>query len=493
METKNMTGFKALLLALLLFGLAFPALSLTNYTVSPATITPGGSGVITLSLSNPSSTSGTNLKIEGLNLNLYPDAYIGTKDNIYVGDLDIGSSTIVTIPIVAKDNAKSGVYLVEIKTYGSNANAISFKGISIPVKITNKPIISLSADKTEIKDIDTMTLNLANNGGGAKRVTIKIVSPGFSFQNANQVYVDMLEKDAKVQFGIDGRDAVEGVNDLNFSITYHDEIGDEYMEYKTLRVTLKKEKLDLIFDQDSDVTARVDSDLVWSIKNNGKDLSDVKFTFYGDDITPTQTSEIKLGDFASGDTKTVDIPVRTSLTPGVNNIYLMIKWTEGGVEKEQKFQVPLIVSSDSDIQVYMEAKPTPLTAGGSHTISFVVSNVGSYQINSVDVGFNSTALENQEIQNTQYIGGLEKDDFSSVQFKAKVAGVAPGEYPIDINVRYRDASGVWKTKTVHRMINISAPEGDGNGSGLIWVVLAALAIAGVWWFKFRKRPEKKLD
>ena len=44
-----------------------------------------------------------------------------------------------------------------------------------------------------------------------------------------------------------------------------------------------------------------------------------------------------------------------------------------------------------------EAKPVPLVLNGQHTISVLVSNLGSYRIDNVDVSVSSPALSSLDI------------------------------------------------------------------------------------------------
>ena len=178
--------------------------------------------------------------------------------------------------------------------------------------------------------------------------------------------------------------------------------------------------------------------------------------------------------------------VYNDLAPGLNLVPAKIAWTERDVRKEQDANIPITIGSDADVSVYLESKPSPLRADQDHTISVLVSNIGSYSIDNVDVGLNSSAFEPLDITPRQYIGSLAKDDFSTVQFKVRVIA-GQGDYPVSVNVRYRDASGEWVTKTLTQTASVKAPESGGSGTLYLVGGIAVLAVMGLWFFRFRKK------
>jgi len=249
---------------------------------------------------------------------------------------------------------------------------------------------------------------------------------------------------------------------------------------------VKNEVLDLRFNQISQVITRKDGTLTLEVTNNGDALSDVRLSFPNASIRLKDKSEIRVGDLGAGDKTNVSGLAYTDLAPGLNLVDAKVTWVERDIRKEQTVSIPITVESDADVGVYLESKPTPLVAGQEHTISVLVSNVGSYGIDNVDVGLDSPAFESLDITPRQYIGSLAKDDFSTVQFKV-MATDNPGDYPISVNIRYRDASGEWINKTITQAGSVTpAPS---NGSGLLYAAVAVVAVAalGLWYFKFRKK------
>ncbi|MFA6530315.1 MAG: hypothetical protein WCT31_01180 [Candidatus Micrarchaeia archaeon] len=471
----------------ILFGNLFAVLSLPSYSVTPSSVSPGGSGVISLTVSNPVSTTATNEKIYGVALSLYPDSAITTSERVSIGDLDSGASSVISIPFYTKLDAKSGVYVVEIRAIGSGGTYV--QTTTIPITISNAPILSVSSNKDVVKDIEPISVTVANNGGVAKRVRLSINSTIFAISGQNEVYMDEIIGDAVFNITLDSRSATEGANDVPFVLRYQDELGNQITENKNVRMTVKKEKLDLGFAQQSEVITMKDSILKFSITNSGKEIDDVRVSPSTDSIRLKDASEFKLGDLLPGQRIDVSLPVFATASPGINYISFDVKYVEQGVEKEQTLSIPITITSDADVSVYLDAKPSPLAIGQEHTISVLVSNLGSYEISSVDVAIASPALTSLDIQDKAYIGGLNKDDFSTVQFKVKVKDVKPGDYPINVVVNYRDKSGEWKQKILPVDVSINEPVVQGNGTALYVIVALFIVLVLVWYFKFRVKKQ----
>lgn len=470
----------------LLIGNLFAALSLSTYTVSPTTIRPGAQGVLTVTIANTVTTGATNEKATGIGLKIYPPAEIKMKNEVSIGDLDLGTSGTAAIPFYVSSTASSGIYVIEVRSVSSAGS--TFQTYSIPVTIVDAPILSLSIDKDSVSDITPLALTVSNEGGVANRVRISSYSSDFAILGQASVFLASVDKSGMVNLTLDSRNAEDGAQDAVFNVTYQDELGNELSVLKSIRLTVKKERLDLNFAQTSEVATKKDSTLNLSIRNNGKPLNDVRVSFGSDSLKLKDASEFKLGDLTAGDIKIIGLPVYSTFAPGTNYVDFNVKYVDQGVEKEQTVSVPLTITSDADVSIYLDAKPAPLAVGQEHTLSVLVSNLGSYEISSVDVSISSPVLDSLDIHEKEYIGGLNKDDFSTVQFKVQVENVPPGPYPLNVTVNYRDLSGEWKSKTIVESILLHQPASQNNGSlPLLVGGIVVIAIA-VWWFRFRKKP-----
>ncbi|MBN2477903.1 hypothetical protein JXB01_01295 [Candidatus Micrarchaeota archaeon] len=474
---------KKLVFALMILGLVMASLGVTTASVSPDSIKPGGSGSITFTVSN-SATAG--VKASGVYVYLYPQGPLDVQSSLSLGDMASGSSTSVSVPFKVEEYAKSGSYLVSIKLLSQTTDAVFG---TVTVNVVNEPIFTLSADKKNVEETDTLSITIKNDGGSAKNLRIK-PQGDFALAGTDEVFVGNVDEETTVVLNLDSRSAEDGVNDLQLLFTYDDELGNEISETKTLKITVNKEGADILFIQNSEVITNKDSVLKMTLRNIGNiPLNELKISFESDDVKPKETSEIKVGNLGVGEDIAVSIPIFVSLSPGVNNVDVNLEWKEDGETKTDTVSIPITITSDAEVGIYLEAKPAPLISGQEHTLSVLVSNLGSYKIENVDVEIESDAFELLEVQQSEYIGGLENDDFSTVQFKIKVKEGYEGAYPLKIIINYRDLSGEWKEVIETKDIIIKGMVSTGDGGLIFWIILLAIAGILVWYFKFRGKKK----
>ncbi len=480
-------------------GPLFAALSIDASTVSvtPATIKPGEDGAVTFSIKNVLPSTSTTVispledvhvffsAVQGINYN--------TKSPYVVGTIDSGGSSSVTVSFKVLQDAKSGI--TTLPFYISQKDKTDLKTISAAVKVVNPPVFTISSDHQTILNTDYLTLNITNDGGAANRIALKLAdSSKFAFMGTTQVYVGTIPAASSVAVGvaIDSRNVDEGVSSIPFVINYQTEGGDTVSENKSLSVAVKKEKADVVFTQQGPLVTSKEGVLSLNVKNTGRTLDDFKVYLDDASIKARESTQYKLGTLKSGEEKKVEMKVFPSLEPGVKSVKLRLTWVEDDVEKEETTYVPIVVQSDADTAIFVDAKPSPIVAGGDHTLSITVSNVGSYKIQNVEVSFDGgEAFDVFNAQKSQYIGGLESDDFSSVQFKVRAKAALPGSYPVTVGVKYKDQSGLWVEKDQAISLAVRSPSdalpNGGNGSPL--PILAVVAVAGgaaYWYFRMRK-------
>ncbi|HIH23311.1 TPA: hypothetical protein HA238_06290 [Candidatus Micrarchaeota archaeon] len=485
-------------LALLVFvGILFAPLSVESYSVTPSVLKPGETGLIQITLKNvqPSGTTATTATIK--NIKVYPYSAAGleftAEGPVFVGTLEASASAIASFPVRILANAKGGVISPSFQVNQEDVSAV--QKLVVPVKVSNSPVLSLSLDKQSIRGTDSLVVTISNNGGAASKLTLKLNESGkFSLVGTDQIFVGEVNgsDSTQVQVNIDARTAANGVNTLQWVLSYQQEGGDSATEGKSIPITVKKESADLLFSQSSNIVTSTDNLLKITVKNTGKTLNDFRVTLESEGGFQTKESgELKLGTFASGEEKEISINVFVDAQPGVRSIKLNMKWAEDDVEKEDSITIPLVISSDADVGLFVDAKPAPLVVGGDHTLSVLVSNIGSYKIENVEVALEENdAFEIFNAQKSQYIGALESDDFSTVQYKIRIKKIVPGSYPIAVSVKYKDQSGVWVEKNMTREVLIRSQEEALSRGGLpsfVYIIGAAIVIGVLyWWFKMRK-------
>ncbi len=497
---------------LALLGISSAALSITNITISKSDFKPGESGTITLGISN---TAGSD-EITGVALTVY-----GTPEFTYwgstrsIGDMNPGTSTQITIPIKASADAKSGIYVFEFRLEGyvttSGESNLNYKGASTPVQILRKPIFTISGYDSVYREGTPFTFQVNNYGGAAKDVRVKVLSPFSAYNNAGlypntnagenilspfsgyfssydntDLYIPQIDNNYSGSFNLNVVGVSEGQNTIWLGFTYDDELGIERYETKGISLTVKKEQTDLVFSQESEITSRADSILKLKVSNSGKELKDVRLDFDTPGIIPKTGGEIKFGDIATGEEKTVDFPAYVDISPGTKSLNATITYTEDGKEKTKSASITLTVSSDSDVQVLVEAKPLPLSAGQEETISITVANTWDYPIESVSVRMEGDFYQMISVQNEQYIGLLNKDDFSSVQFKVNIRNQSIGDVNLTAYVKYKDPSGNWVQKTKVIPLTVHAKT-QAQGVDILVYIAGAIALIAVYLIFFRKK------
>ncbi|MFA6328974.1 MAG: hypothetical protein WCY41_06020 [Candidatus Micrarchaeia archaeon] len=496
----KMNAIFVLALALvMLAGAAYASISIGAYTVTPSTLKPGEEGAVSFSISNvvPSTSSTTTSQLENVQVffggTVEGLEFTGTSP-FNVGTIDSGSTAQVSISFRVLPTANGGA--ITAPFYISQKDKTDLKTVNAIVRVVNPPVITLTSDHQTVLGTDEVNLTVRNDGGKATRLRMAIADgSNFSFIGTSQIYIGELAGSAVVAVPLDSRNVGEGVSSIPFVLTYQQEGGNETSETKYLSVAVKKEKADIVFTQAEKMVTGRDNTLVLSVKNTGRALANVEFYLEDDKIQAKENKQVKLGNMATGDEKRISMKVFVNAEPGVKSMQVRLKWSEDDVDKEETTYVPVVVTSDADAAIYIDAKPSPIVAGGDHTLSITVSNVGSYKIQNVEVTLaDSPAFEIFNAQRSQYIGGLESDDFSSVQYKVRVKAVEPGAYPVNVTVRYKDQSGVWVDKNEEVQLAIRSatdalPAGSGSGFPVVPVLAVVVVAAGVWYFKFRKKPE----
>jgi len=486
-KTMDRNIFVIALALVVLASISFAGISINGYTVSETTYKPGQPGVATVTVTNPLGAD----RVTSLTLTIDTPFEISLSAAPQLADISAGGSAVVSIPFKVKPDAKPGIYLINaiFKGYSadtSGGSSLVTNTVSIPITIVQTPIFNFNTDNNLLTGIDDVTLTITNNGGAASNVRLGI-SGNISLYGKNEIYLGDLSNTVTTHLELDSRSASDGPTDMLIVMNYDDELGNPHTVSYPVRMTVKKQKLDVTFIQNSDVITRQETPVTLGIKNNGNTtLMDVRMIFTGNNtIRLKDSNELNFGNIIPGEIATTTVSMFVDLSPGLNRVPTTLTWSEKDVAKTQDIEVPLTISSDADVGVYLEAKPSPLTVGQEHTISVLVSNLGSYPIENVAVSFSSDSLSSLDISKDQYIGSLNNDDFSTVQFKEKVKDVADGQYPVDVKVTYRDQSGEWKTKDIQRTVSIYRPPAGGFDPIILVPIVLILGVL-VWYFKFRK-------
>lgn len=487
----KMNYIKEIFVFLVLVAVASATVSISGYTLSQNTYLPGTEGYVTITITNPSSATSDAMTGVIASITSPSEILISNQENI--GDIESLGTRVITLPFRIKPDAKSGFYSINIKIGGyvmkgaAGAQSYYSTSISIPVKVVQLPIFTVASEQTVLTGIDEADFKITNNGGAAKDVIVIVdSSSGIGMLGENQLYLGDIKTEKKFSIMLDSRSINDGPIDVPLKISYKDALGVSHEETKNVRMTIKKEQLDMVFTQESEIITKKESVLILKIKNNRKDkINNIRLYFTDPSIRMKDGDSLYYGDIGAEEEKTATAIIFVTHSPGLNRIPAKITWVEKDIEKEEIKNIPFTITSDADVAVYIEAKPAPLSAYTEHTLSVLVSNLGSFEINNVEVEMESDVLQNIDVSNKQYIGNLANDDFSTVQFKVRTVA-APGDYTIKLKVNYRDTSGEWKTKTITQPIKIYESTKQ-NGSEMYMVLGGAVIIAILAWYFFLRK------
>ncbi len=518
-----MNKFGLFVVLLLLAGLCFPTIAVSSYETNQDDYRPGSSGTVTLTISNPD-----DYDVTGLSTTIYNPSEITPSTFSHISDISSGGTIVMAIPFRVKEDAAAGIYLFTVRFTGYSqdpqAERMQQSAVSVPITVLRAPELSIMmADATELSGLTNATLSVINDGGPARRVELSIdPSWGITIMSESEYMAGGISGVAEVTYSgrtyirtnlpvtlygkskislgdiadgkeinvmLDSRAAEDGPIDIPFLLEYDDELGNPHEETAYLRTTVENEILDVYFVQKSDIVTREESDLSLEIVNRGEDdLSDVRISFLDDSVRLKEGEEIKVGDVQGDEgSKSISERIFCELPPGLNSVAAKITWVEENVRKEQEMDIPLTILSDADVGVYLESKPAPLTSGVEHTISVLVSNLGSYRISNVEVELESEVFTSLDVSNTQYIGGLDADDFSTVQFKVRMDSVAEGDYPATVRVKYRDQSGEWVTRTLTENLTVYGGQAEDLPNGYLFLAVILVVVAAAWFLFLRKR------
>jgi uncharacterized membrane protein len=477
---------KNIVLAVMLFGMAFAGLSIDEYSLTKDIYSPGEPGFATIKVTNPVGTE----RVSAISMAVNAAPELSVTSTPKLADIDAGGSAIISIPFKVKSDAKPGIYTIHVFFSGFKSSEaagnsqLSVNSVTVPVTVVNEPEFSFYVDTKLLTGFDSVNVTITNNGGNAKNVRLSL--PGeVSLYGSDQMYLGDISGNKTVELLLDSRDVEDGTINVPMVLEYDDELGISHTDNASIRMTVRDEQLDISFIQKTDLFTRSENTLTIEVKNDGDTtLKDVQLSFMNNTIRLKDTNKIKFGDLAPGATSTVSAVVYTELAPGLNLLPSKVEWIEQDVQNQEERDVAITITSDADVAVYLEAKPLPLSVGTEHTVSVLVSNLGSFAIENVDVTITSPAMSSLDISNNQYIGGLQTDDFSTVQFLMKPN--MTGNQPVYLKVNYRDQSGEWKSETITQYISIYEPDMQDSSPIPLLLLLVVVAVL-VWWFKFRKK------
>jgi len=494
-------------LVLLVAGLAAADLSLTSYFVLPTSLEPGVSGTIILNLKNVGSNSANGILLEAGS-----SPQISTSKTFSFGDLASGATTTVTVPFSISPQTKSGIYTVSLRFTWLSASASSTNStrqsvFNIPLEIRSVPSFSIETTSTSSYTSHDFLVNatLSNTKGAlVKDVRISLNSSDFLQRGKIPLPIGDVNGSRDFSFLLSSSSSVaSGDYEIPISISYKDDLGVEQSSTGKIivDVTVSAPKFIASVDSGEPLTQGNRVRISMSLKNNGDETAQNVFISISNSsvLTPIGFSEVSAGNLPPSSFASVSFDVGVNdVLPGFYSLPLRVRYSDKyGKETEAAISSGIFVESKNDLSVYVSSKPAPIVSGGVHTLSVLVSNIGSSPIKALSVRMNSSTFALLEAQENQFIGGLSQDDFSTVQYKVLVGNVPEGDYLLDVQLDFKDSYNKPHTMSVPVILRVVSQQtaqaalGSQNGISPLLLLAGAAAILIIAYFVRKKYFTKK--
>lgn len=529
---------------LLMSGLVFSDIGITNYEVVPETITVGSTGALVLTITNGASYEATGLKLDS-----FSSGGVYSNHGISIGEINPGGSTVISVPFYVEDDAEPGVYTLKAVIRGTYQDSSLdyderdiYRTIEIPIIVENPAQFSIiSSTQTVTTDDDFyVDVTIKNTGGVAGNAELTIMgsqsittdnsatasassssadvessselsvsdSSSFYLLDENPMYLGDIETEINVRLHLSiSASTQSGKNKIPLTLTYRDSLGQTISDvlYLTLSVNKQSPEFQIRIDE-AELSSGLRDDLHIFVTNTGNlGAYNVRLGLDNNDaLVPIGDSQVFIGDLKVGETQSQLIRVGVNeVQPDFYTIPFDISYEDSNGEEQESNNIDIGIEIEPLISFssFVDAKPSPLVSGSIHTLSIQVSNTGSSSVKSLSVEIDSEHMTIVEAQDKQFIGALDGDDFSTLQYKVKLNDVEDGVYPINIKLNYKDSYNQDKEFNDIVMVRIYSQssasqfaEGGSDNTMCIMGIVLIIIVGGVlvWHYKFRgNKPKSK--
>ena len=265
---------------------------------------------------------------------------------------------------------------------------------------------------------------------------------------------------------------------------------------------LSIEKVESVPD---DIVAGGKADVEFTLKNLANtQIRDITLKLdMSDSATPFapvgSTTEKRIEKLEPGEEETVLFRVisEASAEPKVYKIPITLTYSdEAGTTYTKNDIVGLLISSDPEIQVYMEESDT-FMGGTKGSIIVSMSNIGATQAKFVSIVLAQS--KNYEIlgPDRTYIGNLDSDDFDTAEFKLYVdESLNDTKIPVLVTVTYKDAYNDEHVEDFElelpiysreHLIKVGEISADGGSNTLVYAVVLIVVLYLVYRIFRRKK------
>ncbi|VVC04720.1 Uncharacterised protein [Candidatus Burarchaeum australiense] len=497
---------------MLLMNVAWADITFTSSTVTPSTLRPGVSGTASFVVTNTGTTS-----ITGLSFDISGYGFDLAQKQIVIGDIGAGGSTQVTVPFKIRSDIPAGIYTLQASTLlslstGGTATSTVARTFTIPVTVSNPAnfdvVSSTNVSTIGLGDSVKVHLIITNTGGTASNVRLSANSSNFLIKDASQIVLGDIAAGERVEADVtfvSSSSLTGGTYSIPVKITYEDALGTTNSDGAALGpVRVMDTGVDFMLSATTggDVHPGDRFPLRLVLDNSGTGVAyssalSVKGASTSSGyFTVVGSADQEIGDFAAGDRKVVnyDVGVDGATPPGYYALNVTLEYvSEQGQSLKLSKQLGIEVVGRYDVSVIGETSPKPVVAGRVYSLSLQVSNTGTGDLKAVS----AELLSNDQIQliGTPYgfIGELKDGDYSSAQYDIYVKpGLAPGRYPLKVNVSFFDAYNREHDVMKLAYVDIVSPDiaalasGAASGPSGTTILISLIVLAIAAWYANKK-------
>jgi len=480
-----------------LVAVASADVQITSYSVLPTTLKPGVAASATITVYNPPTVA-----VTGVVIYQGGEQFTFTTNRVQLGDLGSLGSTVITIPFTINSDVQPGLYNLRLDVFWTESGSTRTKTFSIPISVTNPPTFKLSLTPFGgITPGESFTIDgqIRNDGGDAKKIILTINSTSFFFDGISQLSIGDLAAGQNVSISlpiIASASISSGVQSIPLTLTYQDPFG--AVQQASIAITpinVVKSSVDFIVIAQPDKTVISPGDKVKFFANitniGNSNAYSARITVSSDSpyFTSLGTSEryFELIPSNSKEQMEFNIGLSGSTPAGYYSLLITVSYlnVNGETQPPIQKQVGVEVSGSPQISITPNTNPSPISAGGTYALSLQFSNTGTINIRALSTYASSDDFEILSSPDN-YIGSLNLDDYSTVTYTIHPNNnLKPGNYPIHISMKYRDAYNVIHSEMQDVLLVIVSPDvaaltqkQAGIGLGTILTILVVAAILG---------------
>lgn len=495
-------------------------ITVSNYTITPYSVTPGTTGFATIILSNEGDTIAEDITLHYGLLDQTP----WTGASIPVGDIPSKSSTTVVIPFKVPSTYNSGIASLPVMVFYGSSESANFV---IPIRVQFSPnlIVKLLNNDTIFGvsgESFNLVLNISNIGGSIKDFSITISNNSvFKFDKVSKYYYGNLDGNTSILVTIpvfiDPKTSSGTFNlpiELNYldglqgSVSQSSEVGPIFISDFSSLLRVNVTQLNPAYPGSILNLNITITNMGSNIREGSIELSSTSY------LIPKGSSSVYFDrlDINSTRSQVMSIGISPSISLGYYTLPLTVKLNDG---RSFNTTVGIQIESESELKIDYSTTPSSLAPGTTADLSLDISNVGDSGIRSATISLYSDELKLTKLNG--FLGTINVDETSVFTTTFTVPfNVSPGAKDILITVKFKDGANQEHTLSKkisleignNRTINSNNSPTYGtqfptnpstrNSSNniLYWIIGAIVFVATAyflyrWWRGKKKHVEQK--